>query len=265
MQTYQIELETVYKAIHSNGLVNSLIGLSIFIAVIFVAKRIYKAYKDYEGEKDYKVLFNIAKQYALIMLFIVALPFALNKIELVFAGVQSNVSKHFNASVEMSVQEQVINAVVDYKKQEGKKSIIQKGKDALDPVKRLEAIQRAAALMLNTFLIEINKYLYFFFCAGRYLWLLMLEIMAPLALVCILDDNTKQYFMAWLKNMLICYLLIPFFLLADVFGEMAIKEVATHSLIFNFSQYSTLAIVGMLVLKIALYKVAANRAFKLIG
>lgn len=263
MEEYQKELIQVYKTLHTNELVNSLLALGIFIGVILVVRRIYRAYKDYQGEKDYKVLFDICKQYVLIILFICVFPVALNQIELILAGVQEDVSKHFNSSVERTTGEQFAKEVTDYVHAQ-QASASDNLLDAINPAEYFNKMQRAVGVALNGFLLQINKYLYFFFCAGRYLWLLMLEIVAPIAIVCILDDETKQYFQTWLKNMFICYLLVPFFLLADVFGEMTIKLLSADSLIFSYSQYSLLALLGMLVLKISLYKVAANRAFKLI-
>ena len=67
--------------------------------------------------------------------------------------------------------------------------------------------------------VFIFKWTYTFFILGRYMWLLMLELVAPIAIVLIVHENTRSYFYSWLKNMIICYLLIPFFLLADRFSN----------------------------------------------
>lgn len=65
----------------------------------------------------------------------------------------------------------------------------------------------------------IFKYTYTFFIIGRYMWLLMLEMVAPVAIVLCLHENTRTYFYNWVKNMFTCYLILPFFLLADCFSN----------------------------------------------
>lgn len=67
--------------------------------------------------------------------------------------------------------------------------------------------------------VFIFKYTYTFFILGRYMWLLLFDLIAPVAIVLIIHENTRSYFYTWVKNMLICYLLIPMFLLADKFSN----------------------------------------------
>lgn len=67
--------------------------------------------------------------------------------------------------------------------------------------------------------VFIFKYTYTFFILGRYMWLLLLELIAPVAIVLAIHENTRSYFYTWLKNMLVCYMLIPMFLLADKFSN----------------------------------------------
>lgn len=258
---YQSELKRMYEMLGSNALVNSLTGIAIFLALIFISKRIYRAYKGQE-EKGWKVFFDVAKEYLLITLFIAIFPFFLHYLELVLGGVQEYVSSNFNASVEMSADAYIAKSIGEYIDESANED-----KGALDSIFAFSILDIADTLLgitLSTFLLQINKYLYFFFCAGRYLWLLMLEIVSPVAIVCVLDDKTSDIFKAWLKNMFLCYMLIPFFLLADLAGELAIKILASTSLLFAYNTYGLLAILGTLILKISLYKLAANRTFKLL-
>lgn len=67
--------------------------------------------------------------------------------------------------------------------------------------------------------VFVFKYTYTFFILGRYMWLLLLELIAPVAIVLVIHENTRSYFYTWVKNMLICYMLIPMFLLADKFSN----------------------------------------------
>lgn len=263
---YQTELKQVYSFLHTNGLVNSLILLSSFIALIFIIKRIYKAFKDYDKEdKDYKVLFDIIKEYIMIITFIAIFPFVLNQVELLLAGVQDSVSSHFNASVELSTDAYISKIVDDYIETKKENLTTSNQSFATEVISiPMEWFQSLLGTTLSTFTLQIMKYLYFFACGMRYLWLLMLEILAPLAIVCMLDEETKGYFKNWLKNMFLCYMLIPFFLLADVVGELTIKVLSANNLLFSYSSYGLLAVIATLIFKIALYKYSATKTFKLI-
>jgi hypothetical protein len=79
------------------------------------------------------------------------------------------------------------------------------------------------ARLLNAIVMSVGvflfKYTYTFFILGRYMWLLMLELVAPIAIVLCIHETTRSYFFTWIKNMIICYMLIPMFLLADIFSN----------------------------------------------
>ena len=88
-------------------------------------------------------------------------------------------------------------------------------------------IYKALSGLLLGLGIFLFKYTYTFFILGRYMYLMMLELVAPIAIVLIIHDSTRSYFYSWLKNMIICYLLIPLFLLADKFSnEVALALVS---------------------------------------
>lgn len=82
-----------------------------------------------------------------------------------------------------------------------------------------DVLWKSLTAILMSIGVFIFKYTYTFFILGRYMWLLLLELIAPVAIVLVIHENTRSYFYTWLKNMLICYLLIPMFLLADKFSN----------------------------------------------
>ena len=90
---------------------------------------------------------------------------------------------------------------------------------SFDEIGPLSFIYKALSGLLLGLGIFLFKYTYTFFILGRYMYLMMLELVAPIAIVLIIHDSTRSYFYSWLKNMIICYLLIPLFLLADKFSN----------------------------------------------
>ena len=98
---------------------------------------------------------------------------------------------------------------------------------SFDEIGPLSFIYKALSGLLLGLGIFLFKYTYTFFILGRYMYLMMLELGAPIAIVLIIHDSTRSYFYSWLKNMIICYLLIPLFLLADKFSnEVALALVS---------------------------------------
>ena len=102
---------------------------------------------------------------------------------------------------------------------------------SFDEIGPLSFIYKALSGLLLGLGIFLFKYTYTFFILGRYMYLMMLELVAPIAIVLIIHDSTRSYFYSWLKNMIICYLLIPLFLLADKFSnEVALALVSGQEL-----------------------------------
>ena len=98
---------------------------------------------------------------------------------------------------------------------------------SFDEIGPLSFIYKALSGLLLGLGIFLFKYTYTFFILGRYMYSMMLELVAPIAIVLIIHDSTRSYFYSWLKNMIICYLLIPLFLLADKFSnEVALALVS---------------------------------------
>lgn len=110
--------------------------------------------------------------------------------------------------------------------------------------------------------IFIYKYTYTFFIVGRYMWLLMLELIAPIAIVLVIHDSTRSYFYTWVKNMIICYLLIPMFLLADKFSnEVALGFLKGAEFAGSIT---TILVIGTAVwIKIKLFSVVKQRSGQL--
>lgn len=94
---------------------------------------------------------------------------------------------------------------------------------SLDIPNVTDLIFEGLTALVMTVGVFLFKYTYTFFILGRYMWLLLLELIAPVAIMLMIHESTRSYFYTWLKNMIICYLLIPMFLLADKFSN----EIAT--------------------------------------
>lgn len=111
--------------------------------------------------------------------------------------------------------------------------------------------------------VFLFKYTYTFFILGRYMWLLLLELIAPIAIILIIHENTRSYFYTWLKNMIICYLLIPMFLLADCFSnEVALLFVAGKESAGTVAIFTSIAVAVWVKIKMfAIVRSRSNQLF----
>lgn len=258
-------IKTAYLAIHSNGAAQATIGLVTIIALAIMIIKIIRLYEEQKQEKEFniKLLFDLIKQYGKYLAFICAFPFVLGAVETVLADVQQGVSSKFNASVNMVGTEYIQKSIEEFASHEAKEMEKQEGvaDKVFQVINPFDGWVAKIYGQISQVSIYLLKYIYFFFCCGRYLWLLMLEIVAPIAIVLSLNEKTFGIFMTWLKNMLVCYLLIPFFLMADVFSEEIIKVMFNSE---NMSVYGIWATLGMITVKICLFGVVTKRCLNLL-
>lgn len=65
-------------------------------------------------------------------------------------------------------------------------------------------------------------YLMLVFLCTRYLILILLEVISPLAIACLYDSDTRSSFYTWARQMVGCYMLYPGFVIASVFSDLIV-------------------------------------------
>jgi hypothetical protein len=237
-----------------------LIGISQGLGLgIMIYKLVDAWQKSFQNrEFNAKVMFEELKQYFYCMAFIAVFPFVLHYLELILASMQDALITQFNGQVNTTVfsnvQNQIEQIMTANQQQWAQGGITNVG----------NAICRTIVLpfemIIYSLCMYILKYVYFMYMAGRYLWLLMLELVAPFAIICFISEKTKSYTMLWIKNMILCYLMIPCILLADVFSEQLFSVIFDSTTIEALGIFS---VVTMLVIKLAMYKVATTKLYHL--
>ena len=56
----------------------------------------------------------------------------------------------------------------------------------------------------------------------RYLILILLEVISPLAIACLYNSDTRSSFYTWARQMVGCYMLYPGFVIASVFSDLIV-------------------------------------------
>lgn len=65
-------------------------------------------------------------------------------------------------------------------------------------------------------------YLMLVFLCTRYLILILLEVISPLAIACLYNSDTRSSFYTWARQMVGCYMLYPGFDIASVFSDLIV-------------------------------------------
>lgn len=65
-------------------------------------------------------------------------------------------------------------------------------------------------------------YLMLVFLCTRYLSLILLEVISPLAIACLYNSDTRSSFYTWARQMVGCYMLYPGFVIASVFSDLIV-------------------------------------------
>lgn len=65
-------------------------------------------------------------------------------------------------------------------------------------------------------------YLMLVFLCTRYLILILLEVISPLAIACRYNSDTRSSFYTWARQMVGCYMLYPGFVIASVFSDLIV-------------------------------------------
>lgn len=92
--------------------------------------------------------------------------------------------------------------------------------------------------------------IFFFFASARYLYLILLEIVTPIAVILYMDEKTRHYTHAYLKNLFVCYMTIPAFLIANALGSI-IAENIMH--MCGQNKYTMLGLLFAFVFKLFLF------------
>lgn len=65
-------------------------------------------------------------------------------------------------------------------------------------------------------------YLMLVFLCTRYLILILLEVISPLAIACLYNSDIRSSFYTWARQMVGCYMLYPGFVIASVFSDLIV-------------------------------------------
>lgn len=198
-----------------------LVGISSIFAIIILVNKLIQAYsKAFEdGEKpaSIKHIFSLFSIYIYAFITIVGAPVVFSIFEKGLGEFQEALVKIDQTSLSKTGDKYVEYLEEKWKEEEEEKGALQKVVDTVQGV--LMPFLDELTKGVQIFFALAESFIFYLFLTGRYLYLLLLQIVAPFAVVFWLDSSTKQYTFTFLRNLFTCYMIAPALLIANSFVE----------------------------------------------
>lgn len=248
---------TAYDAVKMNGVSQGVILLCTVIALLIVINKFLTAYHEAQADGaniNMKSFYKLFEIYINAFVIIMVAPVAFSVVENCLALIQDELIGLYQKDIDFSIDKAIEQFVYDY----------------IDEINRNnnwfgQQLQEVLVLPWSIFgytvVLYATKYVFFFYASGRYLYLILLEIVTPVAVILYMDKDTRNFTHSYLKNLFICYMLIPAFLIANIFGDLISSNVM-HMMGTN--KYSLLGLLFALVFKLFLFAKAVKYTNQLI-
>ena len=254
-----------YNAVKTSTAGITMLTLVICIGVILLVKKFTTAYKkahvdNVTGEKKYlsmRQFFDLFWQYIIVFAIIMIAPVFISMLESGLSEIQTQFSEKASEIETQKFQEFKTKAMDEFQ--------INSLPDLIPLVKYFKLKKQADDMTQYVVLNMLYKYLLYMFSSCHYVYLILLELVAPIAVVCALDKSTFSYFQSWVRNMIICYLMIPALIIANLFADSVLTVL--NDSVFNIPIGSIGLIIFLLLgvlLKFKVFSFAMSSVFRLI-
>lgn len=247
------EVEQVYQSIKTNNITLAVWTVAMAIAVVVLivkgGKTLPKLIETETGTIDVRAFITAMLPFFYGFLVIIALPVIISTAEAAFSYIEQATMNGIGAKQPKSIS--------DALSQELAEKFANGGAWGLMTMDITEVFDFIGILVFKPLFAMIDQWMFAGALAYRYMYLLMLELIAPIAVVGLISKSTESWFYQWCKNMLACYLLIPAFLLAISFGE------GLKGFLVTDGGITTFALFMVVVIKFGLIKQATSMVFKL--
>lgn len=259
IRSIEVAYERTKEYIVYDSFQTVMIAIVLFLIFLKLFEEYQKNIQSNSGSVDLGAYWVQIRMILLVCFISTSAGMVFNLVERVFGELQTNLINDFGGDLSdksfRTMSDMVKNQVlaVQAKEAEGL---------TFDIPNFTDIIWKSLSAILMSIGVFIFKYTYTFYILGRYMYLLLLELIAPVAIVLVIHENTRSYFYTWLKNMLICYMLIPMFLLADKFSN----EVAGFFMegVESAGQVTVLIVVGVGIwVKIKMFSVVRAKSSQL--
>lgn len=203
--------------------------------------------------KDYM---NLVWQYVFCIAAVALFPVLLEALETVFGKLMDDLQAGFGGKVYDVADLFQKPIIAQFEKQFSDMSVMDVAGVLLNPIG--SSFDYLLAYVAGVIAAPFYMYAQTLFIVGRYMFLLLLELISPVAIACFYNESTRTYFYTWCKNLLVCYLMVPAFILASKFSDAIVCEY-----VMNTSWNVVLQVLFSLALKLSLLAIVRGRIHNL--
>lgn len=221
------EIFEAYASVKSSIVYDALFAIIAGIILSTLVFRLIGIIKDMISEgKGFsaKHFFEVGKEYMAVMLIIVMLPVFVTLFEQLLAYTADQLVSRLAPSGAYDHDQHILRLA---------KQMVEdcQNMDLSDAVvvgvpKFLSGILMAA---VGSFFACAYNYVMHIFVATRYLMVIMMELVGPIAIVCLLNNDTRSSFFTWLKGMFGIFMLYPGLIMASVFADEYTANLISNS------------------------------------
>ncbi|MDR1926953.1 MAG: hypothetical protein LBQ13_04755 [Endomicrobium sp.] len=242
-------VEAAYKSIvlDHKEMIGLCTGLALMFAIFVLIKEVQRQAAE-RGSRDIDIvaIVSLAKSYIHVIAMILALPWVMVGVEEIF----SIVEKSYIGQLGGSPNNEILKT---YEKELEAFLNDDVGVDfnifSFDSWIRVftTGLDFVTIMIVTPFVIMIDNWSFGFALVYRFIFLAILKMTGGIAFACYIYEGTRHIFYTYIKNLAICYLLIPAFLLVTVFVN------ALRDLFIDTSYVQTGILIMCVFLKIAGY------------
>lgn len=257
--TYAIDdINNAYEQIKDLIDVQAFQAIVAAIIIFGVSANIYKQYDEIShtesGTPNGGHFFQLFGKQVFVLIIIAFLPVGLTLIENIFSKTMDQLCQHLTGGTGLyNINDMFYKPVHDRLTsipQMFAENFVQ-GLAALTPT---SMVDYALSFVAGGIVAPIYMYMDIIYLAGRYMFLLLLELISPVAIACYIIPDLKQHFYTWLRSMFCCYLLLPCFIIASLFSDAIVCVIAKEETISV-----TLLVIFSLLLKCSLLNIVKQK------
>lgn len=244
-------VESAYNKVNNLPISEGLLAVSSIICGIIILAKLVKAVQDssQEGQIDIRSFFKLFHSYIYMLMAIILAPMLFTMVETALGTMSDELTNFHQGAMNKSFEE----VIKDYGNQ------LEVDIQNSNPITAgLMIAFSGVQIAVYTVIVYIEKFIYSIFMSSRYLYLIILKIVTPIAIVCSMHESTMDISKTYLRNLFYCYLMLPCFLIANNFAEALVEGLTSEGGDTPLLRYS----IPMMLLRILLKMFLFGKAFQ---
>lgn len=226
MEEAYSQLNNAYLQIKDMIVIEGFYALIAGFVITALVFKIIGILKEMHEEKTFNArqFFELGREYAFCIAVITLMPVLLNTLETVLAYAADRLMESLASGGVYNpdnIWKEPISKMLD-ELMDG--SIVDIAINGLDT-----GFRAVLTAVVGSFFGVAYDYIMMIFLCTRYLILLLLEVISPVAIICLYHSDTRSSFYTWAKQMIACYMLYPGFIIASVFSDLIVTNYVMHT------------------------------------